>query len=310
VRAREVCSWKVFLTHGQDKYLLAVAVSFVGHLTTQVRQLLVALPESTATPLATCLPTVSPIVVSLLEALLDWDPDRRLTVEQALKHPFVAPHHDPADEVGLPCLQLPHVILGGQPDAATPSAPVASIEQPVCPPFDHNFENVLDVDDGTELRSTELKQLGRLRPPTTDDVCLYSLLRLRPRADMLQREADFDMARHAQLAAARQQLEQALAGRSASNGLQALAQREYVMARTKYGISASQAQPDPTSFACRLRQRQVGRQQRVALLAPLPSQRDGIRTHNVDRLVCPVRWPACRARPSVRALTPPSVTSL
>ena len=116
------------MTHDEDKNVdPPLLLAFVGLETTQVRQLLAVLPASTATPMATCLPTLSPVAVSLVEALLDWDPDRRLTAEQALEHPFVAPHHDPEDEVGLPRLQLPSAMLrGGRPNAAAPTAPVTA----------------------------------------------------------------------------------------------------------------------------------------------------------------------------------------
>jgi serine/threonine protein kinase len=45
-------------------------------------------------------PNATPKAVSLLEQLLLFDPDRRLTVEQCLSHPFLDTLHDPADEPG------------------------------------------------------------------------------------------------------------------------------------------------------------------------------------------------------------------
>ena len=41
----------------------------------------------------------SPMAVDLLEKLLVMDPDRRLTAEQALAHPYFANYADPDDEV-------------------------------------------------------------------------------------------------------------------------------------------------------------------------------------------------------------------
>ena len=39
-----------------------------------------------------------PLVLDLLRKMLVVDPDRRITVEQALAHPYFAAYHDPEDE--------------------------------------------------------------------------------------------------------------------------------------------------------------------------------------------------------------------
>ena len=39
------------------------------------------------------------IALDLLEKLLDFDPARRITVEEALKHPYLETYHDSDDEV-------------------------------------------------------------------------------------------------------------------------------------------------------------------------------------------------------------------
>ena len=41
----------------------------------------------------------SPLAVDLLEKMLTMDPDRRLTAELALSHPYFANYADPDDEV-------------------------------------------------------------------------------------------------------------------------------------------------------------------------------------------------------------------
>ncbi|CAK9437343.1 uncharacterized protein LODBEIA_P17210 [Lodderomyces beijingensis] len=41
---------------------------------------------------------LNPLAVDLLEKLLVFDPNKRLTVKQALKHPYLASYHDPLDE--------------------------------------------------------------------------------------------------------------------------------------------------------------------------------------------------------------------
>jgi serine/threonine protein kinase len=43
--------------------------------------------------------TIISLALDLLERLLDFDPARRITVEQALSHPYLATYHDPEDEV-------------------------------------------------------------------------------------------------------------------------------------------------------------------------------------------------------------------
>ena len=41
----------------------------------------------------------NPNAIDLLGQLLDMDPDKRPTAEQALGHPYLAKYHDPEDEV-------------------------------------------------------------------------------------------------------------------------------------------------------------------------------------------------------------------
>lgn len=43
-------------------------------------------------------PTANPLAIDLLENMLDLDPCRRIDVESALKHPYIAQYHDPSDE--------------------------------------------------------------------------------------------------------------------------------------------------------------------------------------------------------------------
>ena len=43
-------------------------------------------------------PTASDLSLSLLGHLLTFSPDRRVTVEGALKHPYLAQYYDPTDE--------------------------------------------------------------------------------------------------------------------------------------------------------------------------------------------------------------------
>jgi mitogen-activated protein kinase 1/3 len=40
----------------------------------------------------------SPLALDLLEKLLAFNPVKRITVEEALRHPYLEPYHDPEDE--------------------------------------------------------------------------------------------------------------------------------------------------------------------------------------------------------------------
>ena len=43
-------------------------------------------------------PKTSDLALDLLEKLLAFNPVKRITVEEALKHPYLEPYHDPEDE--------------------------------------------------------------------------------------------------------------------------------------------------------------------------------------------------------------------
>ena len=45
--------------------------------------------------------------IDLLKRLLQFNPDKRLTAEEALKHPYVARFHNPDDEPSLDCDIVP-----------------------------------------------------------------------------------------------------------------------------------------------------------------------------------------------------------
>lgn len=46
-------------------------------------------------------PSHLPAAIDLLERMLVFDPSKRITVEEALAHPYLATLHDPNEEVGL-----------------------------------------------------------------------------------------------------------------------------------------------------------------------------------------------------------------
>lgn len=47
------------------------------------------------------IPSAPPDGIDLLKGLLQFNPDKRLTAEQALKHPFVARFHNPEEEPSM-----------------------------------------------------------------------------------------------------------------------------------------------------------------------------------------------------------------
>lgn len=47
------------------------------------------------------LPDAPHDALDLLQSLLQFNPDKRLTAEQALKHPYLAKFHNPSEELSL-----------------------------------------------------------------------------------------------------------------------------------------------------------------------------------------------------------------
>jgi len=60
------------------------------------------LPVHQPKDLATVLPNADPLALDLVQQLLSFSPDSRIDVVKALSHPYVAYHHDEADEPSCP----------------------------------------------------------------------------------------------------------------------------------------------------------------------------------------------------------------
>lgn len=64
----------------------------------RVRSYVQSLPSRSAVPLAKLYPNAEPDALDLLAAMLRFDPRERISVTQALEHPYLAKYHDPDDE--------------------------------------------------------------------------------------------------------------------------------------------------------------------------------------------------------------------
>ncbi len=56
------------------------------------------LPVRKRTPWKQLYPTASDLSLNMLDYLLTFNPNRRVSVEDALKHPYLAQYYDPSDE--------------------------------------------------------------------------------------------------------------------------------------------------------------------------------------------------------------------
>ncbi|KAJ7600919.1 mitogen activated protein kinase-like protein [Mycena floridula] len=62
------------------------------------REYIRALPFRKRVSFAKLFPTANPLALDLLDKLLAFSPKGRIEVEEALRHPYLAPYHDPQDE--------------------------------------------------------------------------------------------------------------------------------------------------------------------------------------------------------------------
>lgn len=71
---------------------------FAGISSKRSRDYIRSLPFRRRKPFSTLYPNASPEAVDFLTKTLTFDPKTRLTVEQALEHPYLEAYHDPSDE--------------------------------------------------------------------------------------------------------------------------------------------------------------------------------------------------------------------
>ncbi|KAK9236934.1 kinase-like domain-containing protein [Lipomyces kononenkoae] len=91
-----------------------------------------SLPYMPRVPFSKLFPTANPQALDLLSRMLTFDPAERITVQEALEHPYLSVWHDPADE-------------------------------PECPTtFDFSFESVDAVDDMREMIIQEVMDFRKI----------------------------------------------------------------------------------------------------------------------------------------------------
>ncbi|KAG2143083.1 kinase-like domain-containing protein [Suillus clintonianus] len=89
------------------------------------REYIRALPFRKSKPFSQLFPAANPLAIDFLEKCLTFSPRRRITVVEALQHPYFEPYHDPDDE-------------------------------PIADPIDPSF---FDFDNGEALQKEDLKVL-------------------------------------------------------------------------------------------------------------------------------------------------------
>eukprot|EP00727_Mastigamoeba_balamuthi_P008893 m51a1_g4626 putative cmgc mapk protein kinase (399) ;mRNA; r:315209-316954 len=71
----------------------------ISHLeNAKAKQFVKQLPQTLRVPMPKLFPLANPMAVDLLERMLQFDPAKRCTIEQALEHPYISSLHDPTDE--------------------------------------------------------------------------------------------------------------------------------------------------------------------------------------------------------------------
>ena len=64
----------------------------------QARRYIRSLPYKPRIPLEKVYPNANPLALSLLQRMLCFHPEKRITIEEALQDPYLASLHDPSDE--------------------------------------------------------------------------------------------------------------------------------------------------------------------------------------------------------------------
>lgn len=71
---------------------------YYGIKSRRAREYIRSLPFKKKIPWRAMFPHKSELALDLLDRLLAFNPVKRITVEEALRHPYLEPYHDPEDE--------------------------------------------------------------------------------------------------------------------------------------------------------------------------------------------------------------------
>jgi mitogen-activated protein kinase 1/3 len=71
---------------------------YYGIKSRRAREYIRSLPFKKKIPFKVMFPKTNDLALDLLEKLLAFNPAKRITVEDALRHPYLEPYHDPDDE--------------------------------------------------------------------------------------------------------------------------------------------------------------------------------------------------------------------
>ena len=71
---------------------------YYGIRSRRAREYIRSLPFKKRIPFKVMFPKTNDLALDLLEKLLAFNPAKRITVEDALRHPYLEPYHDPEDE--------------------------------------------------------------------------------------------------------------------------------------------------------------------------------------------------------------------
>lgn len=77
---------------------------YYGIKSRRAREYIRSLPFKKKTPWRAMFPGTTDLALDLLDQLLAFNPAKRITVEDALKHPYLEPYHDPDDEPTAPAI--------------------------------------------------------------------------------------------------------------------------------------------------------------------------------------------------------------
>ncbi len=76
---------------------------FYAISSTRSRDYIRALPFRKRRNFTQMFPKANPLAVDLMEKCLTFSPRKRITVEDALQHPYLAPYHDPEVRIAGTC---------------------------------------------------------------------------------------------------------------------------------------------------------------------------------------------------------------